>query len=153
MSNGSLWDAIVARLYGSQPQNSDDPELATLQQNFNRNASWSKPAPYQTQLSPDNEQAFRSWVSQNKIPYDMQWPPDQQMQDYDMRGFWQAQQAGDPQAVQAASNGHFPDTWKTPYHESFSNLSQYATPSAPVWLGNQLFDNSGNMIFDASQHP
>jgi hypothetical protein len=90
------------------------------------------PGPYSTTLPPQQEAAFQGWVSKNKIPWQ-----DSPTADYDMRGFWQAQQAGDPNAVRAA-NQHFPDTYKTPYHESFSNESKYATPSAPHWEGDKL---------------
>jgi hypothetical protein len=146
-----LLDTIMAG--GGGGQQPDDPELATLQQNFARNQAWAQPGPYTTALSPSDEQAFRTWVAKTGAPFDFSWPPDQSQQDYDMRGFWQAQQAGDPNAVQAASNGHFPDQYKTPYHESFSNQSQYALPNAPIWRGNQLYDSSGRMLFDATQHP
>lgn len=55
-----------------------------------------------------------------------------------MRGYWKAQQSGDPNAVRNSKNLHFPDTWKTPYDATFSNQSQYAQPSAPHWEGDVL---------------
>ena len=84
-----------------------------------------------------------------------------------MRGFWKAMQAGDPRAVQAQQTEavgqglHFPDAWKTPYHESFSAQSVYATPDAPQWYdlagkpsadGPLLKDKGGVVLFDARQH-
>src|SRR5580693_891418 len=69
---------------------------------------YAKPGPYTTRLDPDSEKQFQQWVKQNKIPW-----RDEPNSDYDMRGFWKAQQAGDPNAKRAA-NLHFPDTFKTP---------------------------------------
>ncbi len=43
---------------------------------------------------------------------------------------------------------HFPDTYKTPYHKTFSNESIYALPTAPHWEGDQLVDQNGNIVFD-----
>jgi hypothetical protein len=82
---------------------------------------------YRTELTSDDEVAFQRWILAQDLPW-----LDIANSDYDMRGFWKAMQAGDPGATRAA-NGHFPDTWKTPYHETFSNESIYATPDAPRW--------------------
>lgn len=103
------------------------------------------PGPYVTQLQPQQEQQFQQWVAQNKIPWQ-----DGPKSDYDMRGFYQAQQQGDPNAKRA-TNLHFPDTYKTPYHKSFSNESKYALPDAPKWVGNQLVDPGGKVVFDENQ--
>jgi hypothetical protein len=65
-----------------------------------------------------------------------------------MRGFWRAQQQGDPDAVRSAANGHFPDTYKTPYHRTFGNESIYAAPDAPHWEGDKLIDKHGNVLLD-----
>lgn len=104
--------------------------------------------PYQTPLVPQDEQAFQKWVVDNKVPFD-----DSPKSDYDMRGYWKAQKDGDPEAAQSLNNNdgrmHFPDTYKTPYHESFSNESKYATPDAPHWNNkDQLIDKGGNVVFD-----
>lgn len=93
---------------------------------------YATPGPYTTTLAPDEEQQFQGWVKSNKLPWQ-----DGPTSDYDMRGFWKAQQAGDPNARRAA-NLHFPDTYKTPYHKSFSNESKYATKRAPHWEGDKL---------------
>jgi GGDEF domain-containing protein len=98
--------------------------------------------PYRTNLPPDQETAFQGWVKQNRIPWQ-----DTSTADYDMRGFYKASQAGDPLARPAA-NGHFPDTYKTPYHKTFSNESIYATPDAPHWEGARLINKSGRVIAD-----
>lgn len=100
---------------------------------------------YTTKLTPNEEAQFQSWVKATKAPW--QDDPDA---DYDMRGYWKALQTGDPNAKQSLSNGHYPDTYKTPYHKTFSNESKYATPDAPHWEGDRLIDKSGRVIADES---
>jgi hypothetical protein len=103
---------------------------------------FAKPGPYVTKLPTAQEQAFQSWVKKNKVPWQ-----DTPTADYDMRGYWKAKQGGDPTAKQAG-NLHFPDTYKTPYHKTFSNESRYATPNAPHWAGDRLIDQSGKVMAD-----
>src|SRR5258707_7379828 len=71
-----------------------------------------KPGPYATPLSSDDEQDFQQWIKANKVPW-----KDSPTADYDMRGYWKAQQSGDAQAkteVNAVDHlPHYPDTWKT----------------------------------------
>jgi hypothetical protein len=107
--------------------------------------SYAKPGPYVTKLSDGEEKQFQTWVKENKIPW-----RDEPNADYDMRGFWKAQQAGDPNAKRSTKNMHFPDKYKTPYHKSFSNESQYATKDAPHWEGDKLVDKNGRVIVDES---
>ena len=128
-----------------------DPELDALSEHYNRNRDWSKRGLYQTKLSPGLEQEFQGWIYKDQIPYDTHWPPDQSMQDYDMRGFWKAMKSGDPKAVRDPQTGHFPDQWKTPYHETFSNQSVYATGDAPQWKDGKLVDKGGNVIWAPPQ--
>lgn len=112
---------------------------------FSRNMKWAKPSPsYSTALKPEQEQQFSSWVSQNKKRIggaDVNDP----YSDYDYRGWW-LDNKGTP-----APEGHFTDKYKTPYHETFSNESQYAKPEAPTWQqkGNNwlLIDNAGNTLY------
>jgi hypothetical protein len=98
--------------------------------------------PWITKLDPMDEIKFLLWVVQNKIPFD----PNNVFSDYDMRGYWKALTSGDPRATRATS-GHFPDIWKTPMHKTFSNESMYATPNAPKWVGNQLVDPQGKVVY------
>lgn len=101
-----------------------------------------QPNLYSTILGPQQEQQFQSWVSQNKIPWQ-----DSPAADYDMRGFWKAMVSGDPNAKRAG-NLHFPDTYKTPYHQTFSNQSIYSGPDAPHWEGDVLKNKAGKIIAD-----
>jgi hypothetical protein len=102
--------------------------------------------PYVTQLSPAEESKFQTWVSQNKIPFDPS-----PYADYDMRGYWKSQQGGAPAGTKTSDfDGrlHFPDTFKTPYHKTFSNESIYATKDAPGWQGDKLVDQQGRVLAD-----
>jgi hypothetical protein len=101
-----------------------------------------------TQLSPEQEAAFLQWVQSNKVPFD----PSDKYPDYDMRGYYQSLQSN-PQATQAAINPatqslHYPDTFKTPYHESFSSESQWAREGAPSWQDNKLVSPTGEVVFE-----
>lgn len=125
---------------------------------IDRNAQWAAPGPYQTQLPMDKEADFQRWRVENStfdpdtmsvrtVPYD----PSPQA-DYDMRGYYQAQQAGTVPAPSPNVNDgrmHFTDQFKTPYHESFSRDSMFALPNAPQWNSqDQLIDEHGGVVFD-----
>lgn len=109
-----------------------------------QNAPFAKPSPtfvpYQTQLDPLQELAFRAWLQRYQVPFD----PHAQATDYDMRGYYKAT-GGAPHT----SGMHFPDTFKTPYDTSFSNESKYATANNPfTWQGNNLIDRrTGRVAF------
>lgn len=108
------------------------------------------PPAYNTQLSPLDEMAFRQWIAQNNVPFN----PNAPTSDYDMRGFYQAQQQNDPRARSEINpydqRLHFTDAFKTPLHESFSGQSQYAAPIAPQWNADetQLMSPGGRILFD-----
>ncbi len=105
---------------------------------------------FNTQLTPEQEIQFRQWLTANNVPFD----PEAKVSDYDMRGFWQAMQSGDARAKNAIDPNdqkiHYPDYWKTPYHETFSAESQWADPTkAPKWNDkDQLVAPDGKIIFD-----
>jgi hypothetical protein len=114
--------------------------------------SWQGNKPFHTPLSLPEEMKFRLWVMQNKVPFD-----DSPKADYDMRGFWKdIASQGSAQGTQMKSDGmHFPDTYKTPYHKSFSAESMYAPSDAPTWQGNdasgwKLVDKNGRVVVDES---
>jgi hypothetical protein len=113
---------------------------------FLHNAPFSAPGPYQTSLTPDEESRFRTWVTQNRVEFDVNDPKE----DYDMRGFWKGS-GGAPTGAQP----FYPDTYKTPYDSDFSNQSQYATPDNPfVWKdGATLIDKrDGSTVFYDPEH-
>lgn len=109
-------------------------------------ASLAKHQAFRTYLNPAEEMQFQDWVKKNHIPFENDTPTS----DYDMRGFWKAMATGDPNAARAA-NLHFPDTYKTPWHETFSNESQYAPKDAPHWVGDKLFNSAGRIVNDESK--
>ena len=119
---------------------------------FQRNLQYANPI-WQTkltQLPADQEKAFLNWVQQNKVPFD----PNAKNPDYDMRGFYQALIQGDPRAATAVNQYdqamHFPDIWKTPYHETFSAESVFAGENAPKWEGSKLVAPTGEVLVDES---
>lgn len=118
---------------------------------YDRNSQWVRPGEhvYDTPLPPADETQFRDWVKQNNVPFD----PNAGVTDYDMRGFWKGLTTNDPHIEYEVNpydhKFHFGDYWKTPYHESFSRESQWATPDAPYWMGNQLIDQQGNQVYPA----
>lgn len=97
-------------------------------------------------LPQAEEQQFQLWAKNHNAP---------DTKDYDMRAFWKALSDLDPRAKTAVnandSRLHFPDTWKTPLHESFSGESIYSNPkvSGPRWNSkDQLVESNGNIVFD-----
>lgn len=106
---------------------------------------------FNTKLSPQEESAFRQWVTANKVPFDVDATGPT---DYDMRGFYRGLTSGDPHAQQSINANdnrmHYSDYWKTPYHKSFSAESQWADPkTAPRWNDqDQLVTPDGRVIFD-----
>lgn len=129
-----------------------DPYTQQLLGNFDRNKGWSKQADYTTPLNPQSEMQFRRWTQMNRVPFN----PDAKVSDYDMRGFWRALQAKDPRAMTAVNpydkQIHYPDYWKTPYHNTFSRESQWATQDAPYWnKSDQLVDSKGKVLFDSAK--
>ena len=120
-----------------------------VQKVYARNMAYANPDWHTglAQLGPEQEQQFLQWVKANKVPFN----PNDKTADYDMRGFWQALQQGDPRATSGINpytqSMHYPDEWKTPYHESFSASSQWAAEGAPSWIGDTLTTPSGEAVF------
>ena len=115
-----------------------------------RNKAYANPNWQQemTKLPAEQEEEFLNWVKSNKVPFD----PNDKYPDYDMRGYYLST-LNNPQAPQAAINQatqslHYPDTFKTPYHESFSSESKWATEGAPSWQENKLVSPTGEVIFE-----
>jgi hypothetical protein len=107
---------------------------------------------YKTALGPDDESNFQDWVKKSKVPFD----PSPQS-DYDMRGYYKAM-VDNPSSVKQSKSDfdgtmHFPDTWKTPYHKTFSNESIYAPDDAPHWEDNRLIDKTGKLVADETPAP
>lgn len=125
-------------------------KVPSPKQILSRNMAYARPnaGGYMTQLSPDEERAFQTWVRKNNVPFDPS-----PYADYDMRGFFKGLISGDPHASSGVNQNdnrlHFSDWWKTPYHMSFSRESQWATPNAPSWNEqDQLVLPNGTIVFD-----
>lgn len=141
--------AGLGALFPAQGEAPKQAEPDPLVGNLVRNQAYAAEGPYQTFLPPSDEKEFRSWVKENKVPF----RPDSAVQDYDMRGFWKALKSGDERAKSAVNPNdkalHYPDYWKTPYHETFSAESQWAKPNAPRWVDDRyLVDAGGRILFD-----
>lgn len=94
-----------------------------------------------TRLSPEQEAEFQTWARSNRAPI---------TDDYDMRGYWLNGARG--AAVNPNDRAmHYPDTYKTPLHESFSGESMYANPRSrpPQWNSRgQLVAADGSILYD-----
>lgn len=95
-------------------------------------------AKYETKLSKEDEKNFKEWFKESKengIIYE-----DDTGKDYDFRGFWKDVVKSNDGNGQYSAETHFPDTYKKPNHETFSNESKYATGKmkkyAGSWNGN-----------------
>lgn len=94
-----------------------------------------------TRLNPTQEQEFQQWARSHNAPI---------TDDYDMRGFW-LHGAHGSQVNPNDHMLHFPDTYKTPLHQSFSGESIYANPAIPGPRWNdrdQLVAPDGTILFD-----
>jgi hypothetical protein len=151
---------ISAALFGelnsskqTEPQTSTEGEKQQQQKTPQRESmptlrEDAKPGPYITKLTPEEETKFQKWVKQNDVPMEN----DTATSDYDMRGYFKDNiLGGKGQGTKVSefdNRPHFPDTYKTPYHKTFSNESRYALPSAPHWDGDKLIDKNGKVIAD-----
>lgn len=105
------------------------------------------PEAYRTPLTPHEEQQFRAWMPWLNEQFGAQQDPNDPT--YDLRGLWKLLQGGilgSAGGVMGVDPGdqqmHATDQFKTPYHPTASNESQYMGPSAPSWTpeGVQLDD-------------
>jgi hypothetical protein len=130
-----------------------DMSLASLAQLNPVLAGRQPGATYNTPLSQIDELAYRQWVQQNGVPTN---PDAKTPQDYDMRGFYRGLQQGNPIAQSAMNQNdgrmHYPDYWKTPMHQTFSNESQWAPANAPQWTpDDKLVAPNGRVVLDEKQ--
>lgn len=127
------------------------PQIPPKISYFMRNSPWAKPADsYTTSLPPDQEKAFSIWAQQNQKRIGPSQVVNDPLADYDYRGWWKENQET------PVPEGHFIDKYKTPYHETFSNESQYANPElAPSWVrvgkGWNLVGKDGTILKEESE--
>lgn len=100
---------------------------------------------YDTKLSPQEEAQFQAWKNQ--------YAPQDSGADYDLRGAFKAGLTPDPKT------NHWPDTFKKPNHETFSNESKYAqipyaaASKAGSWNGEQFTPAQAPQTQQASSNP
>ena len=133
---------------------------------YDRNKEFSKKDWKPTTFKTDKEEeAFQIWVK-SQADKEAQtgtegmftnYQHDDPFPDYDMRGFYKDLKANKPRAVSSVNpqdgRVHGTDYYKTPYHESFSKQSQWATKAAPDWVGDdkqgwKLMDSKGKVYKD-----
>lgn len=86
-------------------------------------------ANFNTVLSPGDEAKFKDWKAK--------YAPRDSGADYDLRGAFKA-------GLTPAANGHWPDTFKKPNHDTFSNESKYAAyGNAGHWVDGQYVAGTG----------
>lgn len=73
---------------------------------------------YNTELSPEEEEAFIIWATEESERLGKNLLLD--LKDYDLRGFWK-----DHGVFEKDGNFHYPDTYKKPNHPTFSEESIY----------------------------
>jgi len=105
---------------------------------FSYNSVYALPGPYQTPLIGKDEQAYRAWVDKAAKQTGTDLNPDDL--GYDMRGFWKDFIQSGKLKTPFTTGQHFPDIYKTPYHQTFSAESKYALPTAPKWINDALID-------------
>jgi hypothetical protein len=113
------------------------------------------PQGFDTKLDPLQEMQFRNWVQQNNVAFDLN---AHGPTDYDMRGYYQGLQNGNPMARPSVidpndNRPHFPDYYKAPTHERFSNESQWAGPGAPQWVSDTMLAAPSGRVIANDKHP
>lgn len=102
---------------------------------YNKNKA--KPGPYQTRLSPKEEERFHKWAHRFKKKQGIT-----VNKEYDYRGWWRSASINERHKA-IHKGGHFTDKYKTPYDTSFSNQSKYSKKNNPdKWRK----DKNGNWV-------
>lgn len=82
---------------------------------------------YYTKLNNRDERRFGSWYNKYAEGQGLSVNPDDPRHGYDYRGLWKDSSVKERQAfLNALQDNHMPDTYKQPWHETFSDQSKYA---------------------------
>lgn len=134
-----------------------DPIVGTLE-NVNADVFYRKPRiksnnegmtqEYETQLNAEEEQAFQNWYRSYSRLYGLDSNPDHPAHQYDYRGYWLNELEGGNKPMEITLDGHLPDTYKRPGHETFSKESIYSTPETPggTWDGDTFIPSWFNNV-------
>ena len=108
-------------------------DIQKLMQVYLQKKQASLPSPYRTQLGMADQMQYQGWRGANQVPDENTG----YSSEYDMPGFYKEQQSGgtaqrilnglsfDGPTAMKSDGLHYPDTYKTPFHKSFSNESKY----------------------------
>lgn len=77
-----------------------------------------------TQLSPMEENQFSAWAGKMRLEGKIH--PQDNFEDYDMRGYWKNEVLNNTELANGSSDLHFTDKYKRPNHPTFSTESIYA---------------------------
>lgn len=99
---------------------------------------------YKTKLTQEEEQQFLNWYKTVALTNNLDPNPDHPDHHYDYRGFWKNSSDQDRFATSLMGwNKHFPDTYKTPLHPTFSDQSIYSNEfmKGGHWNGDEFVDS------------
>lgn len=98
---------------------------------------------FKTKLTPQEEQQFLEWYKIVALKHHLDLNPDHPDHHYDYRGFWKNSSFQEKLSMLGNQQMHFPDTYKTPMHPTFSNESIYSTPfmMGGNWDGDKFIDS------------
>lgn len=146
-------DNLINGFKGGQKQ-AQTPQVATAvtnaqpvtQAQLDAFRSAIKPADYTTQLNPDEQTAFNSWVADMRSKGAIH--PNDNFQDYDMQGYWKNEVLNNTNLAGGNAQAHFTDKYKMPNHATFSNESMYYntanSPYAGSWQGENFISPVGD---------
>lgn len=99
---------------------------------------------YKTKLTQEEEQQFLNWYKTVALTNNLDPNPDHPDHHYDYRGFWKNSSYQDRFAISLMGwDKHFPDTYKTPLHPTFSDQSIYSNEfmKGGHWNGDGFVDS------------
>lgn len=110
---------------------------------------------FKTILNNRQEKKFQNWYKNVSSILNLDENPDNPAHNYDYRGYWLENRNKDINYT--IPDFHFPDTYKTPAHETFSNESIYANKEYGIdpktvgfWDGETFKPGDFNAILQAS---
>lgn len=86
--------------------------------------------PYSTTLTPEENVRYQKWKL--TLPENLRYEGD-----YDLAGLWK-----ENPSVKPSANMHFPDKYKKPNHQTFSDESIYFNPQTKKFAGKWIETNN-----------
>lgn len=124
LSGNEGYDAKITAIYKNLPKRFSIYKNQTIQQ-----------TPFVDQLY---EQQFQNWYKQLATQKGLSLNPDDPEHAYDWRAYFENKTP--VMDVESIGLGHYPDTYKLPNHETFSNESIYSNPLRPggKWINEPV---------------